>query len=122
MSKMVYALAVVSIAFVLMYGGSVVTTANMVELADRYTRQSLWLQHLYADSVKGTDVDRVYVYDNASFFDDAMMVIRNGIRVKTKDNKYAVLSEAAQAVLDVDSYKEFSEGTVLHQDEIGYYV
>lgn len=118
MSGMVHALAVLCVAFAV-----VVASARADdELADRFTRHSLRLQQEYAESVKGFDVHKVYVFDSSSFFHGADTVIRNDVRVKIRGGKYAVLSEAAQAVLDAESYKHFSCDVQLKQDEIGYYV
>lgn len=117
MSKPVYLLLV--IVFFHVYA---VTADIMDELANRFTKVSLQLQQTYADSVKCFDIHRVYVFDNVSYFADALVVMRNNVRVRTMDGKYAVLSEAAQEVLDMHSYKEFSGMAALKQDEIGYYI
>lgn len=125
MSKLVhhYAFTIMGVAFALMmYGDSVQTSVSLDQLACRFTKESLRLQREYADSVKCSDIHRVYVFDNASYFDDATVVVRNNVRVKTKDGKFAVLSEAAQALLDLKSYKEFSGEARLKQNGIGYYI
>lgn len=122
MSKSVHILAVVSVVFAALYGASVVMSDKQDELADQYTKASLRLQIQYAESVKSPDIQLVYVYDNVGYFKDADVIIHNEIRVKTKNGKYAVLGEAAQEVLDMQSYKEFSGGAHLVQDDIGYYI
>lgn len=122
MSKSVHILAVVSVVFAALYGASVVMSDKQDELADQYTKASLRLQIQYAESVKSPGIQQVYVYDNVGYFKDAEVIIRNDIRVKTKNGKYAVLGEAAQEVLDMQSYKEFSGGAHLVQDDIGYYI
>lgn len=122
MSKLVYILSLVGVVFLHMYGDSVVTSVSTDELAKRFTKVSLRMQLVYAESVKWFDINRVYVFDNVSYFKGAHVVIRNDVRVKTNGGKYAVLSEAAQEVLDSESYKEFCGETQLNQDEIGYYI
>ncbi|KAF6207353.1 hypothetical protein GE061_018594 [Apolygus lucorum] len=54
----------------------------------------------------------VYLYDAANFFSDAECETIAGVRVKKKDGKYAVLSQAAQAVFtDSNQYMQFSDNT-----------
>lgn len=122
MSKSVHILAVVGVVFAVLYGGSVVMSDTPDELTDKFTKTSLRLQIQYAQSVKSPEIHQVYVYDNVGYFKDAEVVMRNGIRVKINDGKYAVLGEAAQQVLDMKSYKEYSDGAHLKQDDIGYYI
>lgn len=90
--------------------------------ASEFTRECLSVQHDIAYDVKANlSMDRIYVFSLPNYFSDAQQRTVGNYRYLIKDNKVAVLSEAAQKVFT--SYNEYNQfcSRPLDKDSVGAY-
>lgn len=93
-----------------------------LSVASHFVRCSLSYQRLLALKVKDAVRQGIYVYDEVGYFNGAEEILIEGIRVLRRNNRYAVLSKAAQAVFRTSntytSYFTFDHST----DDVGVYI
>jgi len=87
-----------------------------------FVQASLTIQITLAMTVmRKLNISKIYVYDNANFFDNATTHMTDNVRYSKRQENYAVLSKAAQQTLTKENYRSHTNHTLL-SDHIGLYI
>lgn len=100
----------------------IVMSVDSSKVASRFVRISLDTQRTLARKVQVAVVGKsVYLFDEVNYFGDAVDQTVAGVRVKVKEDKYAVLSVAAQGAFKTsNTYRQFTTNvTAIELDELG---